>query len=50
MDFINSTPGLANLLISPLQCGMLGEQDVELHIIKAFRCLINLVADEFLSA
>ena len=29
---------------------VLSERDVELHMIKAFCCLINLVADECLSA
>jgi len=50
MDLINSTPGLANLLISPLRRNMLSERDVEPHMIKAFCCLNNLVACECLSA
>ena len=50
MDLISSTPGLANRLISPVRCSVLSERDVELHMIKAFCCLINLVADECLSA
>jgi len=50
MDLINSTLGLANLLISQLRNSVVREQDVELHMTKAFCCLINLVADEFLRA
>jgi len=50
MDLINSTPGLANLLISPLRRNMLSERDVKPHMIKAFCCLNNLVACECLSA
>ncbi|CAD6265731.1 unnamed protein product [Miscanthus lutarioriparius] len=43
MDLINSMAGLANLLVSPLRHNMLSERVVELHMIKAFCCLINLV-------
>jgi len=50
MDLINSMPGLANLLISPLRRNMLSERDVEPHMIKAFCCPNNLVACECLSA
>jgi hypothetical protein len=50
MDLINSMAGLANLLVSPLRHKMLSERVVELHMIKAFCCLINLVAGECLSA